>query len=335
MIEQNNSESISFKEILKFFKRNFIIIGIISILGGIIGAIFSGPNFITPLYKSNVVLYATQVNSISKPLMSTNPSEKQDVLAWGEEEDAERLLQVLQSDYVFDRLGKKFNLLEHYEIDPTKSFSSTLLSKKMRSRITFRRTQLLSVEISVLDKDPKLASDMANEIIALADTFKNNIQKERALEALKIVENEYISRDKFISSLTDSLSKLGNLGIYDYEQQSAALTEAYSYAVSRNDQRMLSEVNRMQGLLGKYGPVQKSLIDKLQNASEMQIKLKEKLDLIKTDAENTLPASFVINRAFPAEKKSYPVRSLIVLISALIGFGVSTVGLAIVESFKK
>jgi capsular polysaccharide biosynthesis protein len=335
MIEQNNSESISFKEILKFFKRNFIIIGIISILGGIIGAIFSGPSFITPLYKSNVVLYATQVNSISKPLMSTNPSEKQDVLAWGEEEDAERLLQVLQSDYVFDRLGKKFNLLEHYEIDPSKPFSSTLLSKKMRSRITFRRTQLLSVEISVLDKDPKLASEMANEIIALADTFKNNIQKERALEALKIVENEYISRDKFISSLTDSLSKLGNLGIYDYEQQSAALTEAYSYAVSRNDQRMLSEVNRMQGLLGKYGPVQKSLIDKLQNASEMQIKLKEKLDLIKTDAENTLPASFVINRAYPAEKKSYPVRSLIVLISALIGFGVSTVGLAIVESFKK
>ena len=51
------------------YKKHLAIIGIAAI---ILSAIFSGPYFITPLFESEVILYPTASNSISKVLLSDN-----------------------------------------------------------------------------------------------------------------------------------------------------------------------------------------------------------------------------------------------------------------------
>ena len=92
---------------------------------GIASAIFSGPAFIKPLYKSTVVLYPATTNSISKALLSENAYDRSDPLAFGEEEEAEQLLQLLNSDLIRNRIVEKYQLMTHYEIAPDDPFRQT------------------------------------------------------------------------------------------------------------------------------------------------------------------------------------------------------------------
>ena len=83
---------------------------------------------------------------------------------FGEEEQAEQLVQILQSSRIKDRIVKKYHLLADYEIsenDPNKNYK---LNKAYYGNFSFNRTRFGSIQIDVLDKDPKKAADMANDI---------------------------------------------------------------------------------------------------------------------------------------------------------------------------
>ena len=52
------------------------------------------------------------------------------------------------------------------------------------------------------------------------------------------------------------------------------------------------------------------------------------------DAESSLQHKFIVNSAFAAEKKSYPIRWLIVVVSTLASFLLALILLLFVESIK-
>ncbi len=54
----------------------------------------------------------------------------------------------------------------------------------------------MAVKITVFDTDPQMAADMANDIAALLDSTRNFMQKERAVKAFQIVNEEYISLEE-------------------------------------------------------------------------------------------------------------------------------------------
>src|SRR5271157_1072227 len=92
--------------IYKWRKILFIIVGVA------IGAsmLFSSSFFITPKYKSTVIMFPTSTNSISKALMADNYGGKQDILEFGAEEQSEQLLQILNSNKIRARIIQKYNL---------------------------------------------------------------------------------------------------------------------------------------------------------------------------------------------------------------------------------
>ena len=106
-------------------------------------------------------------------------------MSFGEDEEAERMLQILHSNQIKEHIVNKFDLMKHYEIDIHKPFPYTRLENKYKSNIKFRRTEFMSIEINVLDTDPQMAADIANEIAAFIDSTIHNMQKERALEAFQ------------------------------------------------------------------------------------------------------------------------------------------------------
>jgi uncharacterized protein involved in exopolysaccharide biosynthesis len=63
--------------------------------------------------------------------------------------------------------------------------------------------------------------------------------------------------------------------------------------------------------------------------------LKTKYDEAKVDAEQSIPHKFIVNNATPAEKKSYPIRSLIVLVSLVSAEFFSILILIIAEQIKR
>lgn len=303
----------------------------------LIAAVASGgfSYLITPKYKSTVILFPTSTNAVSKALLADNFGPKQDVLEFGEEEQAEQLLQILNSNEIRSRVIAKFDLMKHYGIDPESRYKMTDLINEYNDNITFRRTEFMAVEITVMDKDPQMAADIANTVADLLDTVKNKMQKERAVKAFKIVESEYNSVRGEIKAMEDSLNALRKLGINDYETQAEAYNVQLAIALSKNNHAGVKALEERLKVLGEYGGIYVSLRDQLEHEKKQLSAIKAKYDEAKVDAEENLPAKFVVDRAYKAEKKSTPVRWIIVAVSTISTLLLAILILIIIDSFRK
>ncbi len=165
--------------LLDFLYRWRYTLIIFTFLAIVASFIFSSPFFITPKYKSTVIMFPVATNSISKVLISQNSGIKEDILGFGEEEQAEQMLQLLNSNLIRDRIIEKYKLMEHYGIEPDSRYKYTRLYGKYEDNIKFRRTEYMAVKITVLDTDPQMAADIANDIAALVDSAKSNHAKRK------------------------------------------------------------------------------------------------------------------------------------------------------------
>ncbi|MDX5326532.1 MAG: hypothetical protein LPK80_09755 [Bacteroidota bacterium] len=288
---------------------------IFPVIAAIAAAIFSSPTFIDPLFQSTVVVFPSTTNSVSKALLPQQSGQSEDILEFGDEQQAEQLLQILNSDEIRNRIVKKYQLMDHYGIDSTSDYPKTALIKAYQNRITFQRTQFQSVEISVLDTDPDTAAMIANDIAKLLDEVKKRIQKERAQVAMKIVQREYERMKGEVEQREQILMELRKKGIQDYETQSAVLSEQLAVAMISGKSDAARKISNQLDTLSKYGGVYLNAKDELSLMKEELMKVRVKLDQARVDLEQDLPATFKVNDAFPAERKTYPVRSLIVLIA--------------------
>ena len=289
-------------------RKTFIILSIITIL------LSAGASYlIEPLYRAKAVFFPIPISSVGKAALSANSNK--DLMEIGDEEVVEQFLQILHSDYIRNHIIKKYNLFERYHIDKNSKYPYTKLYKKYNDRISFRKTRYLSVEIEVLDPDPKKSAQIANEIMELVDTVANNMQYERAKKIYNEVKGNLNKMENELKNVVDSLSSLGKKGLVDYESQSRALTEAYAKAILANKMNLASKIKLQLDTLAKYGPVYVSLIDYLTYQREQISALRSKYMEAKANLEVKLPYKYVISKADVPEKKAYPIRWLIILIS--------------------
>jgi len=330
-MSQNKEFEFNFVEIISLiwnYKKHLLIIGL---LAAVFTAIFTAPFFIKPRYKSQVVFYPTTINSIGNAMFTDLNKREADPLAFGEEEEAENALQLLNSSALQERIVQNFDLMSHYEISETSKSPRTDLGDKMRKNIQFRRTRHLAVEISVLDIDPVKAAEIANGIASIYDSVKTEIQHQVALEALEIVKDQFIKKEKEVWDLRTQLKELGEKGITNYEEQSRAISEEIYKTSSPSKIKMLKEEqNKLAKYAGEFTYLNETLILELESLSQ----LRKRFEKSKVDVEKTLPQKFILTSASVAEKKTYPVRSmLVVLITAATGF-LSIIMLLILNQFN-
>lgn len=307
---------------------------IILIVAAILAVVFSSPFFITPLFKSSAVLYPTSSNSISKVLISTTFSTDKDIMNFGEDEQTEQMLQVLNSNKVRDKVIECFNLMEHYNIDPNQKFPYTKLNKLYDNRIKFRRTEYNAVKITVFDSDAKMAAQMANDIAEIFDSTMNQMQKEVALKAFRIVEDEYFSLCKEMQMLEDSLNTLRKFGVFDYESQVEMLSQQLAIELGKGNSTGVNAIQKQLDILAEYGGASYAINERLDN-DRLQLSLvKSKYEEAKVDATEFIPHKFVVTSAFTAERKSTPVRWIIVAVTVCSTFILLLLILAFVGRYK-
>ena len=164
---------------------------------------------ITPKFKSTVIFYPTTNNSISNALLTDLNQRQKDPLEFGAEEEAEKALQILQSSKLSERLVRNYDLLNHYKIDQNSSLKKTKLADKIGANFQFSRTRYLSIRVDVLDEDPVFAAKMANGILNLYDSIKNEIQLDVAIPALEIVKRQMQAKENEVNQIKLDLQKLG------------------------------------------------------------------------------------------------------------------------------
>jgi capsular polysaccharide biosynthesis protein len=334
MTKDNNTNfKFTSTDIILFAWEKRIPLAIISLIAIIISTFVSFK--ITELYKSTVVLYPVSAASTAKYLLTNQYSGRQTLFEFGEEEQCDQLLQILNSETIKYRIIEKYDLFNHYGINPDHKHKDFEMNKKYRSNIRFRRTKYISAVIEVYDQDPHKAADIANDIAALVDSTMDGIFKARTVAGFKAVEKEYLDEEKYISKMEDSVRVLQKLGVLDLEYQTKELTVAYYKAILEGNDKAAKIIDDKIKILEKYGASYLLLNEILETEYARMVTLKSKYIEARVDAEQILTYKYVVDEAKPADKKSYPKKSLIILQSTFSAFILAYIILLLMDIIRK
>lgn len=323
------------KDLIVFIIRNWKLFGLVVLVATVLSAIFSGPAFIRPKYKSTATLYAATTPSVSQALTVEDNPYRKNVMEFGEEEETEQLIQILNSDRIRNQIIEEFDLGKHYRLNPEDKEYINLMYFMYGQNVSVKKTKYISIEVNVLDFSPDTAAQIANRIVDLVDTYYFEVRKHRAEEALAILDKQFDKITKELKASDDRTKEINKGGLISLELQVERLTEQYAIALRANDR---SGANRIQKELDRLAENAAEWL-RLEESSEL---LQENLDMVRIQRDNLLidvnePMSsrFVINEAYPAVKKSSPIRWLIVVASVFVAVMFTFVIQFVVKSVRE
>lgn len=276
----------------------------VTIIAAILGAVFSGPTFITPKYKSEAVLYPNGLSEFS------------------DETYTEQMLQVMESQEIMDSIVEKFNLMNHYEIDPNYKYAKTALLGEYHDRISISKTPYDAVKIKVLDKDPELAYNIVNEIIHQYDVKFAEIHKSKKYENARMFEKQLAKKYEFIDSLKRELTRISNDGdMLNYLYLSKG--NSIAYFSDGTDSKKTGNIATAIALVELIATETADYTD-VRHFYEEELR----------QAEGDMTYSNIVSRPFISDKKAYPVRWIIVALSGIGAFLLSILVVAACEKIE-
>ena len=300
----NNFNNLSLVQLILKWKWHIIII---TVAAALCGAIFSSSMFITPLYKSEAVAYPANVTPYS------------------DESETEQMLQIIGSRSIMDSIINKYDLWTDYKIDKNDPHAMTYMLYEYGSKIKISKTQYEAVSVTVMDKDPFVACDIARDILNFYDQKVHNLHKQKVGEVVAMYERQLREKQHNIDSLKQDLTNLAtNYGVLNYSGQLREVTRGFINGSTK--------ANELKQNLEQYGA----------DAVDLETKIIAEANtysLIKRDYEQNLrffnshlTYSNIITEPFPADKKAFPVRWVVVALSALGALLLSIVVIFIIEN---
>lgn len=300
-------EVLSFLDLIKIIWANKKQLLTIMISTAMVSALLS---FLLPeYYKSTTTFYPAKLahTPINETILRRG-----NVSDFGETGDAEQALEILNSTALHNRVIEYLDLYPHYEINREKPFAYTEILKTFRSNFTAKRNKFNSIEIVVKDKDPKMAASIANTVTAYYDTVRYEINQKRANEMLKTMEYNYMVQRKAIDSLKHRMDSMSIMGVLSQFER-AYLIQAYAESGPQEKGRLKQLVDNNI----RYGE-EFDVLEKIYDREvENNLYLTKFIAQTRADANFQLSQKFVVDTAVPAERKYYPVRWLVVLVSAM------------------
>ena len=290
---------------------------------------------VRPRFKSTALIYAPRTSSVSKILLNEqNYNERLEIKALATMDETEQMLPFLNAVAIKDSLIHKYDLATYYDIDLSKKGGQTKLYKTIANNMTIKRTEYGAISVSVSDWDPQRAYEMTLDVVRWLDTIKNAIEYERALAAYTILENQLDSIEREIECVNDSIQKLMSHGVFDVKLQSERLTQQYAIAVAQGNVDAMQRIQKEQDTIAKYGAKLTSYQDLEYNFSKYHSLCKQKMMDAKMDMTTIMPVKFIIDKPFPADKKYYPKKSIIVVVSTLCAFVLTLIVLLFIERIE-
>ncbi len=294
-------EEMSFRRSLNMVLDRWKVFLVIGVLALIISAIFSGPGFIKPRYRSTATVYPVNLNSYSV------------------ETRTDQLLQLLESNSIRDTLIARFDLVRWYEVDTTAAGGYYALYNEFADRVAINKTRYESVQIEVVDEDPRRARDMVNAMLEQVNLLARRLQREKTVEVMSIAERALQHERHKLDSIETRMNELRmTAGILDYESQVRELTKGYVRMIQAGapEARMNEVKARIRSLEQSGG--------EFRHLSEMSDLFRVNYDRLWTQYEQlysdiTKELTYTNTVVYPeiSDKKVYPIRWLIVSSSIL------------------
>jgi capsular polysaccharide biosynthesis protein len=282
------------------WKKHLIVVGMLSVL---LSAFFSSAIFIKPKYKSTARVYPSK-----------------NLYVFSDESESEQLLEIISAQDIKLRLIDAFDLSSVYKISKKEPMYLSYMMAEFNDNISFKKTEYETIEISVLDTDPKRAAAMCDSIIVFLD------EKVLSMHRIKYIESAIITKKEMdmimlqvdsVKTRMDFIRK--EYGIFEYTQQSKEITEGMVDMLVKQkiDSKEGRRLEKWMKDFAEYGG-EFELLAKQQIILTTQLEALKKLyDEAVSGSTKKIIYGQLVQSPIPADKKSYPIRGMIVLISTL------------------
>jgi hypothetical protein len=299
-----------------FFRWKWHLLSI-AIIAALLAAVFSGSFFIKPKFKSYALVYPSNIAPYS------------------DESESEQMLQWLQSQDIRDSVIRKFDLAAHYRIDSSYKYFQSTIQYLYNKNVKISKTQFESIEIVVMDTDPVIARDMVLAIIDFCNLKIRKIHRDKYAEVVNSMGLILQEKKAQLDSVEKALSDLRlNYELIDYGAQATEITRGYlrtvdgSNSTNINTKDVLRLKENFENKAGQMAILTQRRNDILHIYSEFELIY----DRAVYDAEKVFTFTNVVTPPVVADKKSYPVRWLIVLYSVAAALFFSVVVISVIEN---
>jgi len=245
---------------------------------------------------------------------------------------AEQMLQLLNSEQIKSTIIEKYDLWNHYDIPKNEPGTKTIMGEAYDENISARLTKYTSVSVQVLDHSPDTAALIANDVVAYLDTVSARLRNDLARKAYNYAVAGYNSLLKEKVGIEDGLNALRDKGVYDYTTQLEGLNEQYATAINEGRTKQAEILRKHLHDLSQFGVEFISLEKALENIIDREDRFKKNIERFGIDMNSKISASQVVNTAEASDKKAYPVRWLICVMSVLSAFVFIVIALLLWEN---
>lgn len=304
-------------EIIWKWKKHLIVVGVLAVL---VSAIFSSSTFIKPKFKSTARIYPSK-----------------NIFVFSEESESEQLLEIINSLDIKLRAIEVFNLSEVYKISKNDPQYLTYVLAEFNDNVRMKKTEYETIEIEVLDTDPQRACTMCDSIISFLNEKVRSMHRSKYEEVVNIAKRDLAIVTHQSDSVKEKLDFLRKeYKILDYESQAKEITKGMVKVLAEQKKNTAGgkELEQwMKNLAEKGGEYE--MLDRLQNKLISQIdSLHRVYNQSMSDVTKKIIYGQKVQNPIPADKKSYPVRWLIVLVSTFAAVFAALIVIVILENKK-
>ncbi|MFZ4796076.1 MAG: Wzz/FepE/Etk N-terminal domain-containing protein [Bacteroidia bacterium] len=256
-------------------------------------------------FRSTGIIFPTYSNSLEETY--NNPM-------FGYDVEADRILQLLQSQEIQDSINAKFDLVSYYELDTLDERWRDELRREFFANINYSKTPFMSIEISARTKDPQLSANIVNAIIGLIDPIRNRILKQNIIVAHNSISKEYHIQKNNLDSLVNLIKTMRD----EYGNPAISLLANQEFNF---DNKKTGNNTLLEEKIDKY------LLQKV-----IYNDIKVKYERVKTQLDRPLPGIYVINQGVKSNKKISP--SFLINISIITILTIIIVSLVLVLKLK-
>ncbi len=250
---------------------------------------------------------------------------------------------ILESRETSQQVINKFHLRKVYNFDKTSPWENVI--KALNGNVSFDISDNGYISISVEDKDSVRAAEIANYYVQILNQESNRLGSKEAHDNRVFVEKLLVGSKKRLSEIEDTLQTLFQKNSFILlPEQDASTLSAYAdlYAskfstkvklqllknrLNPNDnliKQTQQELNILDNELSKLpatGVATMRIYRRLLIQEKIVEFLTPILEQAKINEQKNIPVVLVLDKAIPAQKKSWPKRSLIVIITVILSMG--------------
>lgn len=267
--------------VLNLYRRNWKIIALAVAVCTLLAVVATF--FMKERYRAKASFFIPYDVSLEKTLESPQ---------FGYDIEADRLLQILNSEQLKDSVVKRFDLVTYFKIDTTDYTWPQNLADKFHQRIFANRTNIMSIVVEAETHDPEYSAEIVNYIVNISATMRQTMLKSNSKLAAEVFYAEYMDKKAVVDSLAIQLGNIrkdaqGNYPLLNMLIVTGPTTNS-SPEKEILTQRFIDENDQLNDLRVKY-----------ENARNI--------------SERPIPSFYNIDQAYPIYKASYP----------LIGFNIA------------